>query len=141
MVYNVGGGDDGDDDDDDEEGSRAIPSGTFIGTRSAFTEKYPWAIKPRFTIFGWVDAYIYRCVLSNAKIELMSTDLPQIKYAKHKEKDASGNVVKTKFKPEDFSEVDALNKAAAERARLKHESGVQEQKVSMSALLSGEIKL
>jgi hypothetical protein len=71
----------------------------------------------------------------------MSTDLPQIKYAKHKEKDASGNVVKTKFKPEDFSEVDALNKAAAERARLKRESGVQEQKVSMSALLSGEIKL
>jgi len=70
----------------------------------------------------------------------MSTDLPQIKYAKHKEKDASGNVIKTKFKPEDFSEVDALNIAAAERARLKRESD-QGQKVSMSALLSGEIKL
>lgn len=140
MVYDIGGGDDGDDQDDDDEGSRAVPSRTFIGSRSAFAEKYPWAVKPRFTIFGWEDAYIYRGVLSNAKIEIMSSDLPRVIYAKHKEKDSNGNVIKTKFKPEDFSEVDRLNQAAAEKARLRVEEG-EGKKISMTALLSGEIKL
>jgi len=70
----------------------------------------------------------------------MSSDLPRVIYAKHKEKDSNGNVIKTKFKPEDFSEVDRLNQAAAEKARLRVEEG-EGKKISMTALLSGEIKL
>lgn len=65
-------------------------------------------------MFGlfWVDAYIYRCVLSNAKIELMC-DLPYTKYHK-KSKDG-----KKKYDKKELEEVMELNRQLARKWKAK----------------------
>jgi len=86
LDYGILGSDSGDDDEPDEEGSRAVASRTYIGIRSAFGKEYPWTLEPLRLLWGLVviEEYVYRCVLSNAKISLMISDLPHIEYKKEK---------------------------------------------------------
>lgn len=144
MGYNIGSNDDGDDDDDDEQGSRALPSRTFAGGRAAFGEKFPYAIKPRRFFFFWeVDAWVYRCVYSIAKTELMY-DLPSIKYTKTTPEDKEDEKGKLKGKKVEIQTAigknqETLAKIRAERiakAKKEKEEGLVDKKVSMSQLLN-----
>lgn len=51
---------------------------------SDFGEKYPWSLQSRRFLFGLITVqfYEYRCVLTNAQIELMFADKSRIKYSK-----------------------------------------------------------
>lgn len=82
--YSVSEDDEDDNDDDDEGRSKAIPSRTNFGVMSAFGEKHPWALQSKHFLFGFITVQFweYRCVLTNAQIELMCADIPRIKYTK-----------------------------------------------------------
>ena len=82
----------------DTDGGRvkAFPTRTFIGSRNAFGEKFPWAIAPLKLLFGLVaiDAYIYRFKLSIAKIQLMTLDVNRTSYNSRKESEESKGMSK-----------------------------------------------
>ena len=63
-----------------------MASRTYAGIRSAFGKEYPWTLEPLKLFWGLVviEEYVYRCVLSNAKISLMISDLPHVDYKKRK---------------------------------------------------------
>lgn len=79
---------------------------------SAFGEKHPWALKPRRFLFGLftVQFWEYRCVLSNAQIELMCADIPRIDY--------DSDVAEEKNKS-DLEKAREYNKRKAEELKLK----------------------
>lgn len=96
-----------------------------------------------------MDAWIYRCVLTNAKIDLMCRDLPRIKYTKTdssdgKKKGKDGKPVITE-KDEEFRKVERMNNDILEnirKAKAKREmaaKGIAEgsEKVSLTGLMQG----
>lgn len=78
---------------------------------TAFGEKHPWALQPRRFFFGLITVpfWEYRCVLSNAQIEVMCADLPRIKYA------TPGK--KKKITQEDYDECVRLNMESIKKMR------------------------
>ena len=76
-----------------------------------FGEKYPKAIEPRSFLFGlWrVKYWEYRCVYTNAEIELMCADRARIKYLNSDKK--------KKITQEDYDECVRLNMESIERKR------------------------
>lgn len=109
--YSVFDDDEDDDNDDDEERSRAIPSRTSIGVMSDFGEKNPWALESKRFLFGLITVQFweYRCVLTNAQIELMCADKSRIKY--------SNPDKKKKTTQKDYDESVRLNMESIERIR------------------------
>lgn len=65
-----------------------------------------------------VDAYIFRCVLSNAKIEMMCADIPYVDYKSSKKKG---------YNPEskDYKKVVNLNKQIIEKMKLRNREPVE----------------
>lgn len=95
-----------------------------------------------------MDAWIYRCVLTNAKIDLMCRDLPRIKYTKTTEekvkKGKDGKPVITE-KDDEFRKVERMNndilanirKAKAEREMAAKGVAEGSEKVSLTGLIQG----
>lgn len=76
-----------------------------------FGEKYPKSIEPRRFLFGLftVKYWEYRCVYTNAEIELMCADRSRIKYT------TPGK--KKKITQEDYDECVRLNMESIEKMR------------------------
>lgn len=65
-----------------------------------------------------VDAYIFRCVLSNAKIEMMCADIPYVDYKSSNKKG---------YNPEskDYKKVVDLNNQLLEKMKLRQRESVE----------------
>lgn len=76
-----------------------------------FGEKYPKSIEPRRFLFGLfaVKYWEYRCVYTNAEIELMCADRSRIKYLNPDKK--------KKITQEDYDECVRLNMESIEKMR------------------------
>lgn len=129
--YGICLSDSGDDDEDDEARSRAVESRTFAGVRSAFGKEYPWTIEPLKLFWGLIviQEYVYRCVLSHAKISLMQADLPRIDSKKSK---TEGHISK-----KDYDESVAANEAIYQR-RLAAEKEAEGVEINLTDLLNGK---
>lgn len=75
-----------------------------------FGHKYPWALQSRRFLFGLITVQFweYRCVLTNAQIELMCADVSKIKYH---------NPDKKKTTQQDYDESVRLNMESIERIK------------------------
>lgn len=83
-----------------------------------------------------VDAWNYRCVLSNAKIELMCIDLPHVKYKKEKK---TGVVTEAEYKVSEDKNKEILESL---RKNLSKESDSPApnsdiEKISLTSLFKG----
>ena len=94
-----------------------MASRSYVGLRSAFGKEYPYALEPLKLFWGLVviEEYVYRCVLSNAKISLMISDLPHVEYKKKK---------KSGYTQSDYDQCVAYN-AELERKFLEKQKGEQ----------------
>jgi len=97
----------------------------------------PWALKPKTFFFGllYVDAWIYRCVLSCAKIEIMCADLPRVEYSKT---DKDGNVIKKSNASDDKKVVDLNRALVAKNKAMQAEPAYAGEKISLTNLLEGK---
>ena len=77
-----------------------------------------------------IEEYAYRCVLSNAKIQLMVSDLPHVEYAKKKEK---------KLTKKDYDDAVKANLEIMKRNGIKPEPAVMEgeyKQISLTDLIN-----
>lgn len=114
--YHISDRNDGRDDDDEESRSTVWPSRTSWGAAHSLAEKYPFLFERRFGI----RAYDYWWGYTAAQIELMTTDVPIVRYKNDKEK------------KHNKKDMDALADAWAARRKGKTLKG---EKVSLSEWL------
>lgn len=114
--YHISDRNDGRDDDDEEKRSTVWPSRTSWGAAHSLAEKYGFLFERRFGI----RAYDYWWGYTSAQIELMTVDVPIVRYKSDEQKKHGKK------------EMDALADAWAERRKGKTLKG---KKVSLSEWL------
>lgn len=131
--YNIGIRDENDINVDDKRRNRIYPSRTFIGIKAFFGEKHPWALKP-LVLFGGlisIPEFTYRFVLSQAKIEIMSIDIP---YTDYNSSDSENSVKKQ----EQSDLVDRLNAESVKRMqeRIARQKQNQQEEINFTQFLN-----
>lgn len=121
--FSIGKSDEDNEHDYDSEGSRTIPSRTFIGTRAALGKDHAWILEPLILFWGLITIpeFMYRFKGSVAKYELMALDVARVVY----DKDNKENKVKAD------KESIRLNEESLRKARERHKQEEwQEKKLS-----------
>ena len=124
--------DDGYNDDADEEGNRAIPTRTYIGTKYAIGDKYPHVLVPLKLFWGLVviEEYVYRCVLSNAKISIIGSDIARMDYKRTRNPDRP-------YSKKDYDESVVANEAIYQRY-LAAQAAEKGEEINLTELLNNK---